>query len=395
MKKGWEVKRLGEVCEFKSGTTISVNLEREIGDILYTKIADMNLSENLIEINTSSRFVNIDEINSNQIIPEGSIIFPKRGGAIATNKKRKIVKPTIVDLNTMAIIPTKKINKELLWFWFQQIDLNKISNGTSIPQINNYSFDDVYISYPLLLEEQQRIVAILDKAFDEIEKVKKLTEENLKNAKELFESYLQGVFENKGEDWEEKMLGEIVQKTKTIDPNKKPNDEFIYIDVSSVNKDTKKIENTTVLFGKDAPSRARKLIKTNDVIFATVRPTHSRIALITEEYNEQVCSTGYFVLRAKEFIDSNLIFYYLLTKQFNKQMEMLQKGASYPAVTDSEVKNQIICYPKSINKQQEIVQKLNKLSAETKRLETIYQQKLDSLEELKKSILQKTFNGEL
>ena len=203
------------------------------------------------------------------------------------------------------------------------------------------------------------------------------------------------MFENKGEGWEEKMLGEVLVKTETVDPTKKPNEEFIYLDVSSVNKETKKIENATVLLGKDAPSRARKLVRTNDVIFATVRPTHSRVALITEEYDEQVCSTGYFVLRAKEFLYNNFVYYFLLTYSFNKQMEKLQKGASYPAVTDSEVKGIYISFPKSINQQKKIVQKLNALSTDIQKLEDIYQQKISDLEELKKSILQKAFSGDL
>jgi type I restriction enzyme S subunit len=395
MKQGWEIKKLGEICELKSGTTISPSLERTKGDVLYTKIADMNLLENLVEINTSSRFVNRAEIKQNQIIPDGAIIFPKRGGAIATNKKRKIVKPTIVDLNTMAIIPSAKINKDYFFHWFQLFDLNDISNGANIPQINNYSFDEVYVPYPVSLTEQQRIVEILDRAFIGIDKAKHNAQQNLKNAKELFESYLQGVFENKGEGWEEKTLGEVLQKAETIDPTKKPNEEFTYLDVSSVNKESKEIENATVLLGKNAPSRARKLVRTNDVIFATVRPTHSRVALITEEYDEQVCSTGYFVLRSKEFLNNNFIFYFLLTYGFNKQMEKLQKGASYPAVTDAEVKSILIPFPKSLKTQQTIVQKLDNLSVETKKLETIYQQKINDLEELKKSVLQKAFAGEL
>ena len=76
-------------------------------------------------------------------------------------------------------------------------------------------------------------------------------------------------------------------------------------------------------------------------------------------------------------------------------MEKLQKGASYPAVTDSEVKSILIPFPKSKNEQQSIINKLDTLSSETKQLESIYQQKLDDLEELKKSILTKAFNGEL
>jgi len=191
---GWEEKKLGEVCELKSGTTISSSLERNEGDVLYTKIADMNLPENLVEIHTSSRFADSNEIKKNQIIPEGAIIFPKRGGAIATNKKRKIVKPTIVDLNTMAIIPGKKIDKDFLYFWFQLIDLNDISNGTSIPQINNYSFDDVYIPYPISLSEQRRIVTKLDALSDETKKLEAIYQQKIAYLEELKKSVLQKAF---------------------------------------------------------------------------------------------------------------------------------------------------------------------------------------------------------
>ena len=190
----WVEIKINEVCELKSGTTISPSLERSQGDVLYAKVAEMNLPENLIEINSSSRFVNSNEINMNQIIPEGSIIFPKRGGAIATNKKRKIIKPTIVDLNTMAIIPGKKIDKDFLYHWFKLIDLNKISNGTSIPQINNYSFDEIYISFPKSLEQQKKIVDKLDTLFCETKKLEILYQEKLDDLEELRKSILQKAF---------------------------------------------------------------------------------------------------------------------------------------------------------------------------------------------------------
>jgi type I restriction enzyme S subunit len=137
------------------------------------------------------------------------------------------------------------------------------------------------------------------------------------------------------------------------------------------------------------------LIRTGDVIFATVRPTHSRVALISKEFDEQVCSTGYFVLRTKENVNNKIIFYFLLTKGFNEQMEKLQKGASYPAVTDNDVKSILIRFPKSLKEQQTIVRQLSTLRAETQKLEAVYQKKIDDLEELKKSILQMAFAGEL
>ena len=236
---------------------------------------------------------------------------------------------------------------------------------------------------------------VLDEVFANVAKAKENAEKNLANSKELFESYLQSVFENTGKNWEEKKLGEVIHKTKNINPSSNPEKEFIYIDVSSVNKENLSIENTTLLKGKDAPSRARKLVQTNDIIFATVRPTLRRVAIIPNEYNNQVCSTGYFVLKGKEFIENKLIFYFLLTNGFNKRMEKLQKGASYPAVNDSEFREQIISYPKSIPEQKSIIAKLDALSAETKKLEKIYQQKLANLDELKKSVLKKAFNGKL
>ncbi|WKZ47898.1 MAG: restriction endonuclease subunit S [Anaerolineales bacterium] len=191
----WEENKLQEVCELKSGTTISTSLEREEGDVLYVKVSDMNLSENLIEIQTSSRFVNSEEINHKQIIPEGAIIFPKRGGAIATNKKRKIIKPTIVDLNTMAIIPSKKIDKDFLYHWFQLFDLNTISNGANVPQINHYSFDDVCIPYPKSLAEQRLIVSRLDGLAKETRRLEEVYEKKMEDVEELRKSVLKEAFQ--------------------------------------------------------------------------------------------------------------------------------------------------------------------------------------------------------
>ncbi len=183
-------------------------------------------------------------------------------------------------------------------------------------------------------------------------------------------------------DWEIKKLCEVLVKTETIDPRKKSNETFIYLDVSSVNKETKEIDNATVLLGKDAPSRARKLVRTNDVIFATVRPTHSRVALITQEYNKQVCSTGYFVLRGKDFIFNKYLFYFLLTDEFNEQMEKMQKGASYPAVTDTDVKSIALRYPKSLPEQQRIVAILDETFAAIDKAKANAEQNLKNAKEL-------------
>lgn len=190
---GWEEKKLDDVCTYKSGTTISKDLEKDTGDLLYIKVGDMNIRGNEELITTSTRFASSAEISAAQIIPTGSVIFPKRGGAIATNKKRKIIKPTIVDLNTMAIIPNKELDSNFFYYWFGQINLIDISNGTTIPQINNYSFQNLRIKYPTLLE-QQKIVEQLDKIQYKTKKLEAIYTQKIKECDELKQSILQKAF---------------------------------------------------------------------------------------------------------------------------------------------------------------------------------------------------------
>ena len=154
--------------------------------------------------------------------------------------------------------------------------------------------------------------------------------------------------------WQTKTLGEILEKTETVNPLQLPEAEFDYIDVSSVSNQTFRIEETQRLKGKDAPSRARRLVRTNDILFATIRPTLQRIAIVPDELDNQVCSTGYYVLRPKSGIDHRFVFYSLFNEDFTEQMESLQKGASYPAVNDSEIRAQLLSFP-SFPEQQRIV----------------------------------------
>ena len=154
--------------------------------------------------------------------------------------------------------------------------------------------------------------------------------------------------------WQTKTLGDVLARTETTDPTRLPNTEFDYIDVSSVSNETLTIQEAQRLKGKDAPSRARRLVRANDVVFATIRPTLRRIAIVPAELDGQVCSTGYFVLRAKPEVDFRFVFYFLQTEDFMAAMEKLQKGASYPAVTDGDVRSQPIPVP-PLSEQQRIV----------------------------------------
>src|SRR5690606_19607041 len=373
MKEGWEIKKLGDVCVFKSGTTISTSLEREIGDVLYVKVGDMNLPENEIEINTSSRFVNSNEIKAIQIIPEGAVIFPKRGGAIATNKKRKVIRPTIVDLNTMAIIPANKLDNEYFYYWFQMIDLDDISNGTTIPQINNYSFDNVHITYPNSLPEQQRIVSILDEAFAAIAKAKANAEQNLKNGKELFESYLQGVFENG--NWEKKDLREIT----TIlgdglhgTPKYSTDGDYYFINGNNLNDGKIELKENTKRVNVDEFDKYKKKL-TNRTVLVSINGTLGNVAFYNDEKIILGKSACYFNL--KEIVDKYFVKYVLSSPYFINYAHREATGATIKNVSLKTMREFKVPLP-TIHEQQTIVRKLDALRAETQKLEAIYQKKL-------------------
>ena len=391
----WQTKKLGEVCEIGAGN--SAPQKKDLfagGKYPFFRTSDVGRIRFGV-IDDSTDKLNETGIKKLHLYKKGTLLFPKSGASTFLNHRVLMATDGYVSSH-LATLKAKDniLDDRFLLYFSSTIDSRNLMQDQNYPSLRLSDIKEIDILQPPL-SEQQRIVAILDEAFAAIGTAKENAERNLQNARELFESYLQSVFANTGDGWEEKRLGEVIQKTETIDPTKNPNKEFIYLDVSSVNKENLTIENTSLIIGKDAPSRARKLIRTDDVIFATVRPTLRRIAIIPEEFNKQVCSTGYFVLRTKEPLNNKLVFYFLQTDGFNEKMEKLQKGASYPAVTDGEVMSQIIPYPKSLTEQKSIVSKLDALSLETKKLEAIYQQKLADLDELKKSVLQKAFNGGL
>jgi len=395
MSSNRQTKKLGGICEVVGGGTPDTKAPQYWGnDIYLITPKDLGKLDNF-EIRTTERKISKLglKMSSAKILPPGSVILSSRApiGHVAINTVEMVT-----NQGCRNFICSKEIfNKYLYYFLKKNVNLlNELGSGSTFKEISGSTLKTIEISYPDI-DEQHRIVKILDEVFTAIAKAKENIEKNLQYSHDLFESYLQSTFDNSGVNWERKFLGEVIQKTETINPLNNPNKEFTYIDVSSVNKETLSIENTSLLKGKDAPSRARKLVKTGDIIFATIRPTLRRIAIISEELNKEICSTGYFVLRTNNQLNNKFLFYFLQTKSFNGIMKKLQKGASYPAVTDREVKNQIINFPKSLSDQKDIVMKLDSLAINTKELEMIYKQKLALLEELKKSLLHQAFTGQL
>lgn len=129
------------------------------------------------------------------------------------------------------------------------------------------------------------------------------------------------------------------------DPTKEPDEPFIYIDISCVDVTTGVITNPQDLIGSEAPSRARKVVNAYDLIISTCRPTRGAIAVVPVEYHNQICSTGFSVIRPKAGINP---FYLHFALRMNSTLEQFRKfstGSSYPAILDSDVEKTLIPLP--------------------------------------------------
>ena len=168
---GWVQCTVGECCSLKSGTTLSAEVENEGGSIPYVKVGDMNFPGNERYVTTSSRYVS-EETASKGLFEVGSIIFPKRGGAIGTNKKRMTKLPICADLNVMGVSSSGKLLPEYLFAYFDLVDLGALSDGSSVPQINNKNIAPLLICIPPI-EIQNRFATFVeqvDKSKFEIQK---------------------------------------------------------------------------------------------------------------------------------------------------------------------------------------------------------------------------------
>ena len=152
----WEWVRLGNIATLISGKTEKAFTSPFGVKAIYFKISDMNYEKNSLFAQTSQKSIVID--NENQFLPAGAVIFPKRGGAINTNKKRIVkCKNMVIDMNLMAISPVNCDMGGWIYWWFSSIDLKNIANGSNVPQINNKDIEPLLVPIPSLVEQKKII----------------------------------------------------------------------------------------------------------------------------------------------------------------------------------------------------------------------------------------------
>lgn len=375
MKAGWEIKKLVEVCELSAG-----------GDVPKDDFSETKTEEHQVPIyaNGEKNF-GLYGYTSLAKITKPSITVSARGTIGFSVKRLESFYPVV----RLIVLTPKNLNDlDLSYLDYSLKTIDFKHSGTSIPQLTVPMIQDYKIPLPPL-PEQQRIVAILDKAFAAIDKAKANAQQNLNNAKELFESYLQSIFANKGVDWEEKTIGEIGSPKMC---------KRIFKEQTTAVGDIPFYKIGT--FGKEPDAFISKEIydefrakysfpKKGDVLISASGTIGRRVRYDGEPAYFQDSNIVWIENDEKQVSNDFLYEFYGACNWSST------KGATISRLYNDNLKSIKITFPKSNTEQQTIVRKLDSLRAEIQKLESIYQKKIEDLEELKKSIIQKAFCGQL
>jgi type I restriction enzyme, S subunit len=179
----------------------------------------------------------------------------------------------------------------------------------------------------------------------------------------------------------------------TLQRQPQQDESFVYIDIGSIDREQKQIVTPQKMLGQDAPSRARKVVQTGDVLVSTTRPNLNAVAMVAAELNNQVASTGFDVLRAPN-IDPRWLFYIVRTTDFVQTMSELVQGALYPAIRSKDVRSfEIPIAP--LNEQKRIADKLDRLLAKVDNCRERLDLSLLIFRKFRHSILTNAVSGKL
>ncbi len=194
--------------------------------------------------------------------------------------------------------------------------------------------------------------------------------------------------------WARVPLLDVVEEVLKIDPHAQPDREFDYLDIASIDNNRQTIASPKKYFGREAPSRARQVVKAGDILFATVRTYLKNIALVPATYDGQLASTGFCVIRPADEINHKFIFLYTQTDGFLNPLTELQRGTSYPAVRDSDVFTQIVPLP-PLAEQHRIVAKLEELFSDLDAGVAALQKAKAQLKRYRQAVLKAAVEGKL
>lgn len=400
MIEGWDIKKMETLVEIESGISPSQFDFNETGEFMFYKVNQLNDFEKYM-VNSPYKFNNNPKSKN---IPSKSVIFPKRGAAIFTNKVRLLSKEAMVDTNIMCLKPKADIDSEFLYYFILSFGLDKIADTSSIPQINNKHIYPITLNLPPL-KEQQKIADVLSTVDAKIEVIDQQIQETQELKKGLMQRLLtKGIGHT---EFKDSSLGEIPKAWDVVKVGKvcKLQGGFAFKSSDATDKGVRWVKIANVGVHKIKwdnesflPIGYDKLhpdfvLQTGDIIIAMTRPILSgklKIAKITESDSGSLLNQRVGKIKNSEHIESKYAYQVFNSLSFINHMEKKLLGTDPPNISSKMFEDLLIPLPQ-VEEQSKIADILGGVDEKL----VVLQEKKEGYLSLKKGLMQQLLTGKV
>jgi type I restriction enzyme, S subunit len=404
MKKGWPRKTLGEVSQFRGGGTPSKTVERYWrGDIPWVSPKDMKfdvVSDSIDHISQEA----IDG-SATSLIPKDSVLIVVRSGILARTVPIAITgRDLAINQDLKALCPNGAVYARFLYHLLDSkmdVLLSMVSRGATVHRLMTNQIRALDFILPPL-PEQQRIVSVLDEAFEGVVTAKANAEKNRQNARAIFESHLQSIFTKRGKDWVEKPLAELCEIKHGL-----AFDGAFFSNIGDY------VLLTPGNFYEEGGYRDRGerqkyyigeiprdyVLNEGDLLVAMTEQAAGLLGspILIPESDKFLHNQRLGLVTKKPGVPwtNELFFHVFNTQAVRREIHDSASGVKVRHTSPTKIGEVVVSFPTSIPEQREIASTLNDLREQSRRLESIYERKVVALEALKKSLLHQTFSGNL
>lgn len=393
---GWEMRRLSDVADVESGAGFPLEFQGRLdGEFPFFKVGDMNRAGNEVTMEGFEHSIS-EEVRQRlraKAFPAGSVVFPKIGGAIVTNKKRLLMRSSCVDNNVMAVVPKPEIESLFLFYLFLGKNLLEFANDSNPPSIRKTTVEEWEVSVPPLAE-QRRLVAHIESLTSRLEQARQARQAALAEAAMVFQRALELSFdENATDDWNEYSadgLFEIVSGQ--VSPLDLEFSELTYLGPEHVETGTGRIIGERVSVAELKMKSGKYRFTPEHVVYSKIRPALRKVC--TPDYSG-LCSADMYALKPKlKRVTRDFLKFLLLAPAFSEYAIEKSDRNAMPKINQTALMAFRFRAP-DVPEQERIASFLNRLLSKHAELRRLQAETEAELTAFTPALLAKAFRGEL